>query len=291
LRRHAAGERRAAPQGMSTTMLKRLFILFGLLSLSLPAHAALLSQTIAVNGTTRTYLLYVPKSYRATKPSPLVVGLHGGFQSAQDFATMVNFGPMAELDRWILVYPQGLAGETWDSGTEPPHTVAEAQKVDDTGFILALIDSLETQYNINDQRIYATGISNGGRMAYSLACDTTRFRAIAPVAAPLSDATCTPSAGVSVLHVHGTADDVNPFLGGVTFGDVVPPSMNALDLWARQDGCQLPIQGPQPGVSGFIGCAPGYQVQLRLITGGRHAWRMPGFNTTQQIWAFFKAQS
>src|SRR5215471_18183790 len=115
-------------------MLKRLLVLTALLFLSLPAHAALLSQTITVNGTVRSYLLYVPASYRATKPAPLVVGLHGGFQSAKDFATMANFNPLAELDRWILVYPQGLANQTWDSGTEPPHTDAEAQKIDDTGF-------------------------------------------------------------------------------------------------------------------------------------------------------------
>ncbi len=271
-------------------MLKRALALLGLLFLSLPAHAAMVEKTIDVNGTTRSYWLYVPPTYRATTPSPLVVGMHGGYESAEDFAKIANFESFAYRDHWILVFPEGLANQTWNAGTEPPHSDAEIAQIDDKGFIKALIASLETNYNIDEQRIYATGISNGGRMAYSLACDTSIFRAIAPVAAPLSDSTCSPTAGVSVFHVHGTADDVNPFDGGVTFGDVVPPAINALDFWANEDACELPIEGRQPGASGFIGCAPGYQVQLRLIRGGGHVRRQPGFNTTWQIWNFFKSQ-
>jgi polyhydroxybutyrate depolymerase len=102
---------------------------------------------------------------------------------------------------------------TWNTGTCCGY--AQRSHVDDVAFIRALLDSLERTYRIDRRRVYATGLSNGGMMSYLVACALSdRFAAVAPVSGELS-MDCAPTIPVSVLIIHGTADENLPYNGGI----------------------------------------------------------------------------
>src|SRR5260221_9278742 len=122
--------------------------------------------TIVSSGEKREYLLYVPRSYDRTRPTPLVISMHGaaGWPAAQMETSQWN--KVAEEDGFIVVYPSGLGGagpRIWraDLGTG---------LMRDVRFISELIDTLEASYNIDPTRGYANGLSNGGGMAFVLSC-------------------------------------------------------------------------------------------------------------------------
>jgi polyhydroxybutyrate depolymerase len=161
----------------------------------------------------RTARLYVPTSLPKGTRVPLVVVLHGGFGVADGAAKQTGFDAQAERGKFLVVYPQGIL-RSWNAGI----CCGPAMKnnVDDVRFITTLLDRLEADYRIDTRRVYATGISNGGMMAYRLACEAPdRFAAIAPVAATLTISGCRPPQPVSLLHIHGMEDGNVPFAGGV----------------------------------------------------------------------------
>src|SRR6185503_17547684 len=103
------------------------------------------------------------------------------------------------------------------------------------------LDELERTHRVDPDRVFATGISNGGMMAGRLACDLPgRFAAIAPVAATLATS-CDRAEPVSVLHIHGTADMSVPIAGGFGPRALTPvdhlPLEEVLARWRAIDGC------------------------------------------------------
>jgi polyhydroxybutyrate depolymerase len=96
---------------------------------------------------------------------------------------ITNFSSKADASNFLVVYPNGrkFLTQTWNAGTCCGNSVTF--NVDDVGFIVKMIDSLKANYNIDTTRIYLTGASNGGMMAYRLACERADlFAAVAPVA-------------------------------------------------------------------------------------------------------------
>jgi len=276
--------------------------------------------TLDFGGRTRSYILHLPPTISSTKPVPLVVNLHGGGGNAKSALEQTGFNAEADRNGFIVVYPNGTGaphpllnamgrGEyySWNAGTCCGYAVQH--RVDDVGFIRALIATLERQYPIDRKRIYATGISNGGMMAYRLACEMSdTFAAIGVVSGVLTDNSCRPAQPVPVIHFHGTADQNVPLLGGVGPKSVdktpKPPVMDTIDFWIKRDGAS-----PQPQVTRFgsitkrvYAAANGSaEVVFYLIAGGGHAW--PGgkqmlsildkptmeISATQLIWQFFAA--
>jgi polyhydroxybutyrate depolymerase len=179
--------------------------------------------------------------------------------------------------------------------------------IDDIAFLTALLDRLEARYHIDERRVYATGISNGGLLAYRLACErSSRFSAIAPVAATMV-VSCDPELPVSVLHLHGSADENVPIRGGrgtKGVSRVVWPSVaSALASWRSTDRCRGPVRTLARGAVTRTRwrCAAGTDVELVVIAGGGHSW--PGgerlsrildppsdaLDATAEIWSFFAA--
>ena len=193
----------------------------------------------------------------------------------------------------------------WNTGSCRGY--AAAQKIDETAFVRALIDTLEHTYAIDRNRIYATGLSNGGMMAHLVGCTLAdRFAAIAVISGELS-MDCHPSRPVSVLIVHGTADENLPYDGGVGRKALdkheVKPVSFAVDSWKSFDRCAAAGTTTTQSVvtHGVWPCADGTIVELYRIEGGGHSWpggqRMlrildaPGnaINATQVAWDFFAA--
>jgi len=262
------------------------------------------SHSISVNGTTRSYLIHVPPGYSAGHPVPLVIVMHGATQPASSIEKMSGMDSYADKYDFIAVYPEGTGrAPTWNAGA--CCGFAQSNKIDDVGFIRALIAHLEHDYSIDPRRIYATGISNGAMMSYRLGCELAdRIAAIAPVEGA-QDLDCKPSEPVSVVVFHGTADRLVPYNGGSTPFQIGPHRTDTsvestVEFWVEKNGClPAPEQSQTSGVhiSIYSGCVSGTGVVLYAIQGGRHDWpgspgsiRMGidgGVNATDVMWKFF----
>ncbi len=180
---------------------------------------------VVVNGQTRTYNLYVPKSYNSSIAVPLIFVFHGGGSNNKNIEEMSNMDVEAETRNFIVVYPLGTPSvkstekeiqATWNGGPAGGG-LAYQKKVDDVLFVKEMIKNISSQYKIDTNRIYSTGISMGGMVSYRLACEMTdTFAAIAPVASVLvlNKSDCHPTRAIPIIHFHGTADKFVPYLGG-----------------------------------------------------------------------------
>ena len=183
------------------------------------------------------------RSYRVSdlsdgEPAPLLFVLHGIASDAQTISDYTNIED--SLDAYdleaVVVYPNGTGAEqglfqSWNAGTCCP--LATFELVDDVAFFDELITSLITQYDIDTTRVWVVGHSNGGMMAYRLACElSARVTAIGVAAGALAIDSCSPSRPVSALHVHGELDTVVPLTGGNSLGIVFPSTQLSVETYA-----------------------------------------------------------
>ena len=265
------------------------------------------SHSIEHGGLMRTYRLYVPKSLPAG-PVPLVVLLHGGFGTGPGAARQGRWDEAARRERFVTVAPDGIS-RAWNAGgcCGPPMR----RGIDDVGFVLAVLDDVARQVIIDQNRVYATGISNGGMMTYRLACEASdRFAAMAPVSSTLMLTGCAPARPLSLLHVHGLADRNVPFDGGAPTKSFqrnppdYPPVRDGIAVFTAKDGCSAKPAVTHDGkvtTERWRGCDAGTAVELITISDGGHSW--PGgrrmakilyppsdaLDATAVIWKFFAA--
>jgi polyhydroxybutyrate depolymerase len=255
-------------------------------------------STIDVNGRTREYILHVPPSHKSNAV-PLVIVLHGAIQGAANAERMSGMSQLADTQNFIAVYPNGTGNApTWNAGNCCGY--AQRENVDDIAFLRALIAKLRKSYNIDARRIYVTGISNGAMMSYRAACEMSDLvAAVAPVEGA-QNLTCRPTAPVSLIVFHGTADRLVPFNGGSTPYQIGPrrndtPVADAVAFWVKENACaQSPKREESKDVhiDIYSGCKDGTGVALYAIQGGRHLW--PGtpishvdLSATDVMWKFF----
>ena len=227
-------------------------------------------------GLQRNYLVHVPPGLE--QPTGLVINLHGAGMTGGSQAAMTNYNAVADQHGFVVVYPDGI-DMSWADGRGA--SVPDRQGIDDVGFLVALANRLTQDFGIDPGRVFATGMSAGAFMANRLACSRADvFSAVAPVAGTLGTAfPCSPSQPVSVLSIHGTADNVVPFNGGPMVGrggasDIVSAPAMA-QRWRELDGCPAPVEdSPTPSVHRFTaaGCADGTEVSFIQIDGGGHTW-------------------
>ena len=241
---------------------------------------------MSFGGLNRSYRLYIPAGLNT--PAPLVVMLHGGFGSAQQAERAYGWDELADRATFVVAYPDGV-GRAWNVNGGCCGRPGR-ENIDDVGFVNAVVDDISAAVNIDPRRRYATGISNGGMLAYALACDSGTFAAIGPDSATQLDK-CTAPHPTSVMHIHGTADpriryDGSPGSGVATPDGGLPvPDLNA--FWRNVDRCAQPAATVDGGVTTSIAqCPDGRSVALLTVDGGGHEW--PSF-ATQRLWEFFAA--
>jgi polyhydroxybutyrate depolymerase len=277
-------------------MAARLAVLFGALLLaagcSAPGSAApgftvgSTEHSMSFGGLDRAYRLYIPDGVNA--PAPLVVMLHGGFGSAQQAERAYGWDQLADGAKIVAAYPDGI-GRAWNiNGGCCGRPGREG--IDDVGFVNAVVDDIGKNISIDRNRVYATGISNGGMLTYALACNTGTFAAIGPDSATQLDKCAAPHP-TSVMHIHGTADRLVRYDGGPGTGVATPnggPSMPDLNaFWRNVDQCAPPTTTTDGAITtSTAGCADGRSVVLITVDGGGHDW--PPF-ATQRLWDFFAA--
>ncbi len=258
------------------------------------------TRTLQVDSQSRSYLVYRPAQLPAE--SPLVMMLHGGFGSGSQAESSYGWDAQADSGHFVVVYPDG-EGHAWNVGGgccgAPGRT-----NLDDVAFLSAVVGDVESALPVDRTRVYATGISNGGMMSYRLACDTTLFAAIGPDSATLLGDCPTPHP-ISVMAIHGTADQSIPYNGGVGSGvaKIDGPSIPAVnELWRTADACAPPTSTTSGDVTTSIAnCANTHTVELITIAGAGHQWPgskkvrsgadtpYPGLDATAEIWSFFAA--
>lgn len=175
--------------------------------------------TIEVGGLKRTYLLYVPRAL--AKGAPLVVAMHGSGENGARIRVTTGYGfdRLADKNGFAVVYPNAYEGY-WDACGIVGGGSTNGLSVDDVGFLDALAGKLISEIGIDKTRVFATGVSRGGFMAFRLALEApSRFRAVAAVSANVPTADnfkCKPTGHgtSSVMIMNGTEDPLVPFGGG-----------------------------------------------------------------------------
>jgi polyhydroxybutyrate depolymerase len=243
-------------------------------------------HTINVGGRDRVYRLHKPAGVPAS--AALVIVLHGGFGTGDYAERNYGWDQLADSQKFVAAYPNGF-NRAWNvNGAGCCGRPAKAG-IDDVGFITAAVADIEKNVSINASHVYATGMSNGGMMDYTLACDTTLFAAIGPVSGTQLDP-CRSPHPVSIMHIHGTADPLVPYGGGPGRGFVHldgPPIQDINAFWRNVDHCATPALTTSGSVTtSTAGCLDNRGVVLITIDGGGHHW--PDF-ATEKLWQFFVA--
>jgi polyhydroxybutyrate depolymerase len=270
-----------------------------------PAGIAQVRQ-LTSGGLTRTYRAVHPAS--AGAHPPLVMIVHGGFGTGKAAEDAYGWDAVAGAHGFVVVYPDGFA-RSWNAGRCCGQ--ARERNLDDVAFLTAVIRDAERRDGIDPSRIYVAGLSNGAIMAYRLACEgPIPLAAIGPVAGDLEVPCEKPAALVSVLAIHGTADQNVPVGGGFNtkgFTKTEHTSVAAsLARWRAIDSCDAPqIVRKPPLRTETSGCAGGSEVELILVEGAGHQWpgskpppawaaRLLGLDqpstaldATAVLWAFF----
>ena len=278
------------------------------------APAALRAQTTVIRtmqagGLTREYRLYVPAIYtRTTGAVPLLLNLHGYGSNNIEQEAYGDFRPIADTANFLVVHPNGSidAANKRSWNTFGPRGTG----VDDVAFLSALLDTISARYRVDPDRVYSTGMSNGGFMSYELACQLSgRIAAIASVTGSMTASrlsTCTSGRPVPVLEIHGDADGTVPYTGGTALQFVAIPTL--LTSWVQRNGCNpTPTVTPVPNINTTDGCTAersvwsggrnGSVVEHYRIIGGGHTW--PGapvnigvtnrdINASKEIWRFLR---
>jgi polyhydroxybutyrate depolymerase len=252
-------------------------------------------STVTIDLDDRPFRLHLPRSYDAATKMPLIVLLHGYTSDAAEAESY--FKLTAESDRRGFLYAmpdgtQDARGEQFWNATDACCDFYRSG-VDDSGYLRRLFEAVTSSYPVDPGRIYVIGHSNGGFMAYRLACEhPSVIAAIVSFAgaAPHDPAQCTPDRPVNVLHIHGTADSTIRWDGGANAGRPYPSVAATLDLWRRLNGCAeragtaaapMDLDSALPGVETTVttyqtNCRENTRVELWSIAGGEH---VPAFTT------------
>jgi polyhydroxybutyrate depolymerase len=244
------------------------------------------------------------------------MAFHGGGANADNMIAFSGLNKKSDEAGFIVVYPNGTGRLkkmlTFNGGNCCGY--AASNKVDDVEFTRKILDDLASSVNVDPKRVFATGMSNGGIMAYRLASELSdRIAAIAPVGGPMGTDTVTPQRPVSVMHMHGTNDEFAPFQGGKgrgLSGTEFQSVERSLRTWVKADGCAPePVVTKVPDMakdgtsvirSTYGSCKDGAEVVLVAVEGGGHTWpgREPGLRalgkSTRNIsandlmWEFFE---
>ena len=272
------------------------------------------TDQLIMEQTRRTYHTHVPAPESALMNGLLFV-FHGGGATGRGIPKLTHFNEIADRERFVVVYPDGLRRHWRDSRA----TIPEIDGVDDVNFVSALISKMISDYKIPKHRVYAAGISNGGFFAQKLAVEIPeQIRGIATVAATMPVTLSTLQSlkkPIPVMLIHGTDDPLVPYEGGDVRAGAKGPILSARDSavkWAQLNNCSsepeithLPNRiddSTHIRVERYGSCNENAEVILFVVEGGGHTWpggwqyfpeRIIGKTTanmdaSEEIIAFFK---
>ena len=251
------------------------------------------AQTITHNNEIREYVSYIPNSYDGTSSIPLLFNFHGFGGSASEYLEYADMRSLAESDTFVLIYPQGSCLNGSSHWNPCPSGGDNKSTADDVGFVESILNEISSQYNIDPERIYATGYSNGGMMAYGLAnYKSDLIAAVGSVSGAMLDCTEPSSHPMPIVHLHGTSDDVIPYNGGSDYSSV----QNTLDHWINFNNTLTTPTITTDNTGGltiehylYNQGDSSVSVEHYKYIGGGHVWfseTYQGHNASELIWDF-----
>jgi len=264
-----------------------------------------INASITHDGIERDYIIYVPEIYDGSKAVPLVLNFHGFGSSASQQMFYGDFRDIANTEGFLLVHPEGttfIGNQFWNVGFP-----GISSTIDDVGFTEALIDELATLYTIDLDRVYATGMSNGGFMSFLLACQLSeKIAAVASVTGSMTQDTfddCNAQLPTPVLQIHGTEDDVVLY----NENNLSLPIPDVISYWVDHNNCETtPTTTTLPDLDVSDGSTiehsvyedgdNGITTEHMKVIGGGHTWPGSVLNTagtnqdidaSMEIWLFF----
>jgi polyhydroxybutyrate depolymerase len=264
-----------------------------------------INASITHDGIERDYILYIPELYDGNTAVPLILNFHGFGSSASQQMFYGDFRDIADTEGFLLVHPEGttfIGNQFWNVGFP-----GLSSNIDDVGFTEALIDELATLYAIDLDRVYATGMSNGGFMSFLLACQLSeKIAAVASVTGSMTQDTfddCNAQHPTPVLQIHGTEDDVVLY----NENNLSLPIPDVISYWVDHNNCETtPTTTTLPDVDVSDGSTiehsvyedgdNGITTEHMKVIGGGHTWPGSVINTagtnqdidaSMEIWLFF----
>ena len=251
------------------------------------------TESMIHDGEDREYLMYVPNSYDGTTAVPIFFNFHGFGGSVEEFMENADLRSVAETNTFILVYPQGSCLEGSSHWNPCPNGSDNKSEADDFGFVEAMINQISSEYNIDLDRVYAGGYSNGGMMAYGLAnYKSDLIAAVASVSGTMLNCTGSTNHPMPVVHLHGTSDDVVSYNGSTDWNSV----QNTLDYWINFNNTTTTPTVNSENSGGitiehyiYDQGENSVSVEHYKFIGGEHEWfnkTYQGQNTAELIWNF-----
>ena len=197
--------------------MKKIFTIVALTTMAIALNAQNVTRTMEFEGTTRKYIEHIPASPNGSMP--VLFQLHGLGDNCNDFSQL-GFETLAP--NWIIITPEATeasimgqpAGTAWAAGVGGENipyinSIELNADVNDEGFILAILDSLENNFDIDTDSIFVTGFSMGGFMSNKMAVKhADRITAIASVSGTLGHFQAfEPTGKINTMHIHGTSDE------------------------------------------------------------------------------------
>jgi polyhydroxybutyrate depolymerase len=282
------------------------------------------TMDIRIMGARRTYLVHIPSEYDPLEQLPLVVVIHGAFDTAGGMEKFSGFSDLADRERFIVMYPNGMGifgfFQHWNAG----HCCgkAAADEVDDVGFVADAIEDIRTRLQIDPDRIYMVGFSNGGMLAYRFAAERGDIlAAVAPLAASIGGRTSEevpewhipdPVRPLSVISLHGLADDDITYEGGISRHrggtQTFWPVDKSIQFWVKHNDCnpraaETDMNSGSVHLKSWGVCRNDTEVALYLIEKWDHRWPgkfftaklddddpLKNFDAAEIIWDFFKSK-
>jgi polyhydroxybutyrate depolymerase len=264
-----------------------------------PGGAAGTTSVISLpyGGLQRSYRLFVPTALPAG-PRPLVLMLHG-LETTASWMELRGTDLGAGTTGTLVAYPEGI-GMSWNSGS--CCGAAKTAGLDDVGFLAAIIADVKARMAVDGARVAIGGASDGGVMSYRFACDRTDLVSALYIVASVNLEKCAPSRPVSLMHVHGQADPIVPYLG-TAFSSITNSAMPAVAdevlKWSVADGCGSGIvttynQGrTDVPIYSMSDCPTGISVQLVRSKYMTHTWPVTatdisktGVEPTALLWPY-----
>jgi len=263
--------------------------------------------TLRFDGMTRDYRLHVPPAAATAEPLPLVLNLAGATQNGWLEEITSNMDPNADQNGYLVAYPDGTriskvltpdpiakqAQYGWNAGMCCGLPVT--RHINDVGFLLKVIANIASRTPVDLRRVYMTGISNGGMMAYAMGAEASgHVAAISSISGQVELPTIHPSRPVPTLEFHSMDDPIAKWAGVPNANPRLRLSvMEGIDQWVKADGCSptphdaKPVVGAPGSISAgqtatlvtYTGCEAGTEVELWRFTGSGHVWPGSTLNT------------
>ena len=257
-------------------------------------------DTLQSGGIARIFEIHLPPNYM-TASLPVVILFHRADANGLDMRYISSFDVEANFYGFLAVYPYAVTD--WAYGCDC--TSAEAEGIDDVQFVADLLNTLETDYNINRDSVFVAGFAEGALMAQKVVCDAAEsFAGLATVGATMSASvaeSCTPSQKMPVLMILGSEDDKFPWSGTPDLGlESMLSADTTAQFWATQNGCGDRVSSVYIGIDfyynfevyreGFESCPADGNVVLYRMERAGHGWPNGEFVASDEIANFFANQ-